>query len=346
LKILNEREEIVLKTIIEEFVQSNEPVGSRYISKSGPLKLGPASIRNIMSDLEEKGFIMQPHTSSGRVPSDEGYRYYIDKLITFDAANETILQTLKEQCAADNVSGILKKVSDNLGRLTNSVGFVISPKLNTMLLKHIEFVRLNPTTVLAVVVARTGIVHNVMLEVPPSTKDSDLVQVSNYLNHHFSDKSLMEIKLEIVNQMKDDKRKMDQLFNKVTQMAEAVFSKSEADSDIIISSASGILGLPEFTDVSRLKGLLDTFEERKFIFDVLDKCQNEKGVNIFVGSEIGRQEISELGLVTKTYSRGGNVVGMLGIIGPKRMRYSDVVSVVDCSAEIVSDLLGKFLENK
>jgi len=117
MSFLNEREEVVLKTIIEEFVQSNEPVGSRFISKAGPLKLGPASIRNIMSDLEDKGYIMQPHTSSGRVPSDEGYRYYIDKLVTFDADKETIINNLKAECSADNINGVLKKVSDNLGRL-------------------------------------------------------------------------------------------------------------------------------------------------------------------------------------------------------------------------------------
>lgn len=346
MSFLNEREEIVLKTIIEEFVQSNEPVGSRFISKTGPLKLGPASIRNIMSDLEDKGFIMQPHTSSGRVPSDEGYRYYIDKLVTFDADKESIISSLRADCGADNINGVLKKISDSLGKLTSSVGFVISPKLNTMLLRHIEFVRLSSITVLAVIVARTGIVHNVMIEVPPTTTESDLVQVSNYLNAHFENKSLMEVKSEIVEEMKDDKRTMDHLFQNVSSMAEAVFAKSSGDSDIFMSSASGILDLPEFSDVSRLKGLLGTFEEKKFIFDILDKCQNEKGVNIFVGTEIGREEISELGLVTKTYSRGGNVVGMLGIIGPKRMRYSDVISVVDCSAEIVTDILGKFLESK
>lgn len=343
---LNEREEIVLKTIIDEFVQNNEPVGSRFISKTGMLKLGAASIRNIMSDLEEKGYIMQPHTSSGRVPSDEGYRYYIDKLVTFDAGNADIIEALKADCNADNISGVLKKVSDNLGRLTSSVGFVISPKLNTMLLKHIEFVRLNATTVLAVVVAKTGIVHNVMFDVDPSISESELTQVSNYLNHHFQNKSLMEVKTKIMDEMKTDKAKMDHLFRNVSTMAEAIFSKSSGDSDIIVSSTSGILSLPEFTDVKTLKGLVDTFEEKKFIFDVLDKCQNEKGVNIFVGSEIGREEISELGLVTKTYNRDGNVIGMLGIIGPKRMRYSDVVSVVDCSAEIVSGILGKFIENK
>lgn len=343
---LNSREEIVLKTIIEEYVQSNEPVGSRFVSKAGPLKLGAASIRNIMSDLEEKGYIMQPHTSSGRIPSDEGYRYYIDKLVTFDTDKETLLDILKEECSADNVSGVLKKVSDNLGRLTRSVGFVVSPSLNTMLLKHIEFVRLNAVTALAVIVTRTGMVHNVMIEIPPLTTESDLTQVSNYLNAHFENKSLMEVKGKIVEEMKSDKRQMDNLYNKVSVMAEAVFSKGTEESDIFMSSASGILDLPEFSDVSRLKGLFSAFEEKKFIFDILDKCENQKGVNIFVGTEIGKEEVSELGLVTKTYSRGGNVIGMLGIIGPKRMKYSDVVSVVDCSAEIVSDILGKFLENK
>ncbi len=346
MNFLNEREEIVLKTIIEEFVQTNEPVGSRLISKTGPLKLGAASIRNIMSDLEEKGFILQPHTSSGRVPSDEGYRYYIDKLVTFGSADCTVMEQLKSECSAENINGIFKKVSDNLGRMTSSVGFVISPKLNTMLLKHIEFIRLNATTALAVIVARTGIVHNVMLEIDPTVTESDLIQISNYLNTHFQDKSLMEVKTAIVDEMKKEKAKMDNLFRNLHSMASAVFSRGEFGQDIILSGTSNILDLPEFADVSRLKGLFQTFEEKKFIFDILDKCQNEKGVNIFVGSEIGRSEVSELGLVTRTYSRGGNVIGMLGIIGPKRMRYSDVVSVVDCSAELVSDIMGRLTENK
>jgi len=344
--MLNGREEIVLKTIIEEFVKSNEPVGSRYVSKTGALKLGAASIRNIMSDLEDKGFIQQTHTSSGRVPSDEGYRYYIDRLVSFDSGNVEILNTLKNECTAENMTGVFKKVSDNLGKMTQSVGFVISPKLNTMLLKHIEFVRLNPNTALAVIVAKTGIVHNVMLDINPAISDSELTQISNYLNHHFADKSLMEVKSAIVDEMRADKVKMDKLFMDVKQMAGAIFNKSEFGQDIIMSGTTNVLDLPEFSDVTRLKGLLETFEEKKFIFDILDKCQNEKGVNIFVGEEIGRAEISELGLVTKTYSRGGNIIGMLGIIGPKRMKYSDVVSVVDCSADLMTDILGKFLDNK
>jgi heat-inducible transcriptional repressor len=344
--MLNDREEVVLKTIIEEFVNSNEPVGSRYVSKTGVLKLGPASIRNIMSDLEEKGYLVQTHTSSGRVPSDEGYRYYIDKLVTFDSSNCQILETLKNECTAENMTGMFKKISDNLGRMTKSVGFVISPKLNTMLLKHIEFVRLSATTVLTVIVTRSGIVHNIMLEIAPQTTDSELTQISNYLNQHFEDKSLMEVKSTIVDEMREDKQKMDRLFENVKSMAGAIFNKSEFGQDIIMSGASNVLDLPEFSDVSRLKGLLETFEEKKFIFDILDKCQNEKGVNIFVGGEIGRSEISELGLVTKSYSRGGNVIGTLGIIGPKRMKYTDVVSIVDCSADLMTDILGKFLESK
>lgn len=346
MNFLNEREEIVLKTIIEEFVQTNEPVGSRLISKTGSLKLGAASIRNIMSDLEEKGYILQPHTSAGRIPSDEGYRYYIDKLVTFGSSDPNQLELLRSECSADNISGLFKKVSDNLGRLTRSVGFVISPKLNTMLLKHIEFIRLNSTTALAVIVAKTGIVHNVMLEISPSVTDGELTQISNYLNIHFKDKSLMEVKTAIVDEMKKDKAKMDSLFANLHNVAGAVFAKGDFGQDIIISNTSNIFDLPEFHDVSRLKGLFQTFEEKRFIFDILDKCQNERGVNIFIGSEIGRSEVSELGLVTKTYSRGGNVIGMLGIIGPKRMKYSDVVSVVDCSADFVSQIMGRLTENK
>ena len=345
MEFLNEREEVVLKTIIEEFVQTNEPVGSRLISKTGPLKLGAASIRNIMSDLEEKGYILQPHTSAGRIPSDEGYRYYIDKLVTFGSADCSLLEQLKSDCAAENINSIFKKISDNLSRMTRSVGFVISPKLNTMLLKHIEFIRLNGATALAVIVTRTGMVHNVMLDIDVNVTDSELTQISNYLNQHFQNKSLMEVKTSIVDEMKRDKAAMDSLFGNLQKLTGAVFAKGDFGQDIILSGASNILDLPEFSDVSRLKGLFQTFEEKRFIFDILDKCQNETGVNIFIGSEIGRSDVSELGLVTRTYNRGGSVIGMLGIIGPKRMKYTDVVSVVDCSAELISGIIGRLTDS-
>jgi len=345
--MLNDREESVLKTIIEEYIRTSEPVGSRYVSKSGPLALSAASIRNVMSDLEDKGFIMQPHTSSGRIPSDTGYRYYIDKIVKFSGTSIEEIEKLSEQfnLSPSSVKGLFRDMSKQMGSITGSVGFVLSPKLNTMYLKHIEFLRLNSGTALAIIVTRNGMVHNVMLSIDPSTTDSELTRISNYLNEHFKNKSLMDVRGLILGEMKDKLNTVDEIVQKVQNIGRTIFERASFGDEIIVEGTSNILKVPEFRDTEKLQSLLDIFEEKKFICDILDRCMEQKGIQIFVGSEIGKEEINEMGLVTKSYSRGGEVVGTLGIIGPKRMQYSQVASIVDFSSQILSNMLSS-LEDK
>lgn len=340
-EMLNEREESVLRIIVEEYIKTSEPVGSRYISKSGPLQLSAASIRNIMSDLEEKGYLTQPHTSAGRVPSDNGYRYYIDKLVVFGSPDNDIISSLQEGCQTTSVNSFLQHFSRKMGSLTNSVGFVVAPKLNTMHLKHIEFLQFNPYTILAVIVTKSGIVHNFMLEMEKPVDKSELTRVSNYLNDHFSDKSLGEIKSHILNEMKDRKEHLDRLFEKAYSLGERVFAVENFGHEIYLEGTSNVLDMPEFRDVQKIKEIYRIFEEKHFINEIVEKCMTESGVQIFVGSEIGKEEINELGLVSTTYSRSGHVVGSLGIIGPKRMSYPKVVSIVDCTSEIITKMLNK-----
>ena len=338
---LSDREEVVLKTIVEQYVNSSEPVGSRYVSKCGPLSLSAASIRNIMSDLEEKGFIFQPHTSSGRVPSDSGYRYYIDRLVTFNPSEHEMTKIFNELTGGGtaSVQELFKDMSRRMGLVTKSVGFVISPKINTMFLKHIEFVRLTKHTALCVIVTKTGMIHNLMLDIDETVTESELTRISNYLNANFGNKSLSEVKADLIDEMREEKEHVDELVNKVRRVAKDVFGREMFGQEIIVEGTSNVFDLPEFSDVSKVKELFGMFEEKKFICDILDKCMNEKGVQIFIGSEIGRNEIQDFGLVSKPYSRGGQVIGSLGIIGPKRMSYPKVASVVDYTAQLISTML-------
>jgi heat-inducible transcriptional repressor len=342
--MLNEREESVLRIIVEEYVRTSEPVGSRYISKSGPLHLSAASIRNTMSDLEEKGYLTQPHTSAGRIPSDNGYRYYIDRLVVFGTPGNDVLSSLNDGYRPTSVNNFLQHFSRKMGNLTNAVGFVVAPKLNTMHLKHIEFLQFTPYTVLAVIVTKSGMVHNLMLEMEKPMEKGELIRVSNFLNEHFADKSLGEIKQSILEEMKDRKEHLDQLFERVVSLGQKVFETENFGHEIYLEGTSNVLDMPEFRDVQKIKEIYRIFEEKHFIGEILDKCMTESGVQIFVGSEIGKEEINELGLVSKNYSRGERIVGSLGIIGPKRMSYPKVVSIVDCTSDIITKMLNRLSE--
>jgi heat-inducible transcriptional repressor len=343
---LTEREETILKIIVDEYTKSSEPVGSRYVSKSGFISLSPASVRNVMSDLEDKGFICQPHTSAGRIPTDLGYRYYIDKIVEFNVDGEYFSEIL-EDIEASNITGLFNKVSHRLGTITKSVGFVVSPKLNTMYLKHIEFMRLNDENVIAIIVTQSGMVHNVLLNIDMKINDSELVRISNYLNEKFVKKTLQEVKDFIATEVIKEKKSMDEMLKHLEVLASKLFERADFGEDLIIQGTNNIVEIPEFNrDLSKLKTMLNFFEEKSFIYKILDKCMNEDGIKIFIGSEIGVDKTDDLGLVLKPYQRGGKVIGTLGVIGPKRMNYGKVVSIVDYTAEVISNVLSSIGEKK
>jgi len=338
---LSDREETVLRVIVDEYINSSQPVGSRYVSKTGFLSLSPASIRNIMSDLKDKGYIIQPHTSSGRVPTDTGFKYYIDKFIAISNNDLQDLQNEFRDLNDVNVRSIFDSISRKLGDLTHSIGFVISPKLNTMYLKHIEFIRLNSDTVLTVIVTKSGIVHNMLMNIDESIKDNDLVRVANYLNDKFKDKTLLEVKEQLVNEMRDNKDKVNELTEKVIKVSQNLFDDADFGSEIILHGTSNIIGQPEFKDTEKLKDFLKAFEEKHFAYQILERCMRENGVKIFIGSDLGSDSVEELGLVTKPYLRDDKTIGTLGVIGPKRMKYPEVIPIVDFTAEIITNLLKK-----
>ena len=202
---LNEREETILKIVVDDYTTNFEPVGSRSVAKKGLINLSPASIRNVMSDLEDLGYIFQPHTSAGRIPTDKGYRYYIDKFVQFEDPDPEIIKQISINEDLSNINKLFKEVSHKLGTLTHSVGFIAAPKLRSMHLKHIEFLRLNSSSVIAIIVTKSGMVHNVLLHIDEYIRDNELVQISNYLNYHFKIK-LCKI-LRIILKMSCDEKK-------------------------------------------------------------------------------------------------------------------------------------------
>lgn len=320
MRFLNEREELVLRTIIDEYVDTSEPVGSRNVSKIGPLKMSPATIRNIMSDLVEKGFIAQPHTSAGRVPTDSGYRYYIDKFVKIQNISENFIENIYREMSIDpvNVMNLFRHFSKKMGDMTHAVGFVVSPKMNTINLKHIEFIRINRETVLAVIVSKTGMVQNVLLRVDNSIKDNDLVRMSSFINSNYKGYNLYEVQRMLLKELQAAEGEIRRLAEQAVKLSEAVVKSPVFDEEFIFEGTKNIIDIPELRQSGKLTDVLQAFEEKSNICSLLESCMKEDSVQIFIGSEIGLDNTDELGMVIKPYHRGGNIVGTMGVIGPKR----------------------------
>ncbi len=344
MRFLNEREELVLRTIIDQFISTNEPIGSRNVSSIGPLKMSPATIRNIMADLVDLGFINQPHASAGRVPTDDGYRYYIDKLISMKKVSPALINNMQKEFEFDpiNIDDFFRTFSKKLSDLTNSVGFIVSPKNNSVVLKHIEFVRLNKESVVVIIVAKTGYVQNIILPVDSSVTDSDLVSMANIINESFIGKKLVEVKTALTNDLFLSKNKINDIITKTQQISESLFTTDIFKEEFIFEGTINLIGTPDVKDFSKLKEVLKTFEEQKKLCEILDKCIKEDSVQIFVGSEIGLEGIDDMGIVLKPYQRGGDIIGTMGVIGPKRMQYPQIASIVDCSSQIMSKMLNDY----
>ena len=333
---LGNREELVLNTIVTEYIQRSEPVGSRNVSKIGPLRMSPATIRNIMGDLEDKGYLIQPHSSAGRIPTDLGYRYYIDHLVAIEIEQEEMEDQLHDSLSftSYNLPALLQEFSRRLGEITGTVGFVVASYNDTFSVKQIEFTRLNRSAVLAIMITRAGFVQNVLLNIPQEIADNQLVQISNYLNDHLAKMSITQLQDHLELELS---RSASEIRNIISKLAE--IESSMLPYGLFLEGASNILNFPEFHDAQKIRNLLRAFEEKRTISEILEKCMNNKGVQIFVGREIGIENIEELGLVTTSYEKEGNIIGMLGVIGPKRMPYPKMISVVEYSSKVINKML-------
>jgi heat-inducible transcriptional repressor len=339
--MLNEREKVVFKTIVDIYMEKKEPVGSRYVSKISPLGLSPASIRNIMSDLEEIGLITHPHTSAGRIPTDKGYKYYIEEFININTVDSTLIEKLKLYMNPVNFDQFFSNICSAISELTNSVGFIFEPKISSMELKHIEFVKLSSDKVIGIVVTNTGIVHNILLNINEDIKDNELVRVSNYLNSHFKNKNFYEMKNEIERQLLKEKEYLNQLIDKVKKISDKMFTAIEMQNPFFISGAANLIDISYASDIENLKNLLKSIEEKSFIYEVLNKCLYEKEIKIFVGSDIGNDILKDYTLLTKAYNNK-NIVGYLGVLGPKNMQYPSIIPLINYTAELISKLLNNY----
>ena len=337
---LSERAQVLLKTLVEKYIDGGQPVGSRVLAKASGLELSPATIRNVLADLEDMGLIASPHTSAGRIPTDLGYRVFVDSLVKVQPLGIKEVENLKNQLTSQNSSKqILSSVSGILSEVTKMTSLVMLPRHGHKSLRQIEFLPLSEKRVLAIIVVNESEVENRILQLSTDYTRDELQKVANYLNQAFSGKDIKELRKQLVNELAGAKRDVNEFMTTIVEMADHLFPDQDNE-DLLMAGKSNLLGFREMANTEKLRGLFEAFKQKQNILEVLDQCLLAQGIQIFIGSECGHNEFDSCSIVTSPYRVDGETIGVLGVIGPTRMNYDRVIPVVDITAK----LLGSALE--
>jgi heat-inducible transcriptional repressor len=343
---LNERSREIFRQIVESYLATGEPVGSRNISRLISVPLSPASVRNVMADLEHLGLIYAPHTSAGRLPTELGLRFFVDALMQVGDLTEPERQSIQAQLSsvgrAQSVEAALGDALTRLSGLTRAAAVVLTAKSNVRL-KHIEFVRLEPERALVILVAEDGQVENRVLTLPAGVPPSALTEAANFLNARIRGRTLAEARLELENLLAQDKAELDQLTQKVISAGIASWSGGDGeDRQLIVRGHANLLeDLHALEDLERVRLLFGDLETKREVVDLLGRAERADGVRIFIGSENKLFSLSGSSTIIAPYSDGaGHIVGVLGVIGPTRLNYARVIPMVDYTARVISQMLG------
>lgn len=336
---LDKRAQILLKTLIEHYISDGQPIGSRTLLQHSGLDVSSATIRNVMSDLEQLGFIASPHTSAGRIPTQKGYRLFVDSLLTVQPLEAQALQKLKHSLSSPNPNELISSAADVLSQLTQFAGLVMIPKHKRIAFKHLEFLPLSETRILVIIVTSDGNVQNRIILADKPYSSSELTQASNYFNTHFSGHTFDEVQQKLHQELKQMQTDMNRL---MTAALDASSKTAENDKDgVVIAGERNLLQVDELsTNVSSLRKLFEIFERRTSLMQLLDNSQRAEGIQIFIGGESGYLPLDECSMVTAPYEANGQVVGTLGVIGPTRMAYERVIPIVDVTAKLLSSALN------
>jgi heat-inducible transcriptional repressor len=337
---LDDRRREVLRTLIQLHVDTGEPVGSESLSRAFGRALSPASLRSLMADLEALGYLDHPHTSAGRVPTDEGYRVFVDSLMGLRPLDPGDAHEIAELGQSDaSPEQTLERASQILSRLSRNVGFVLAPDIARTSFRHVDLVPLGHPRVLVVMVSATGIVTHKVIDVEEQLEPAELQECANYLNAHFSGMPLALIRAQLVELMQQEKALYDSLLQRVAALGERAFAPPETGASVYLDGASNMLSQPEFEDLERMRTLFRTFEEKGRLVRILNACITGDGIRILIGHENPDPELKDLSLVTTTCRVEGEPGFGVGVLGSTRMQYAHVVSLVDHVARAVADVL-------
>lgn len=336
---LSERSRQILEAIVEDYIVTAEPIGSRTITRRHGLSLSPATVRNVMADLEEMGFLVSPHTSAGRVPTDKAYRFYVDSLVGINKIAREERDEIRKRCCLTgrDVGEVLKETSKMLSSVSHYMGIVMGPRFTANVFRQMEFVKLSGKKILAILVSQSGSVQNKIIETDEELNVADLTRMANYLNDILKGLTISQVKNRILEEMQEEKIRYDVLLAKALELSRQTLEGTDAE--VFIEGQANILEQPEFADVAKMKEIIRAFEEKGQLLALLEQCMAAEGVQIFIGSESHLNRMSGMSLVTATYVTGKDTLGILGVIGPTRMGYAKIIPIVDYTAKQVSRLL-------
>jgi len=340
--MLNDRHQGVLRAIVQDYIRTAEPVGSRTLSRKYGFSLSPATIRTIMSDLEESGYVAQPHTSAGRVPTDKGYRLYVDNLMDRAPLSREEVERIEQRVgpSAAEADDLLREAGKLLFALSPYVAVALAPRLQDSRFQRVEFVSLARDRVLVILLADSGLVHHKTIMVEEAVTQDDLDRMARYLSDLLKGRTLHEVRDLLVAQMAEEKALYDRLLAQALRLgAQALAGDTEAD--VYVAGAARIADQPEFADIQRMKSLYTAFEEKSKLVILLSECLRGGGCRVFIGSEIPVQDIQELSVVASPYRRQGQILGVLGVLGPTRMDYGRTVALVETTANLLSRSLSE-----
>jgi heat-inducible transcriptional repressor len=334
---MDARAQHLLKVLVERYISDGQPVGSRALSRHSGLDLSPATVRNVMADLEELGFVASPHTSAGRIPTPKGYRFFVDSLLVVKPLEQLEIHRLEGEFHADRPTELVSAAANLLSQLTHFAGLVLTPKRREASFRHLEFLRLSDRRVLLIVVSPVGEVQNRILHTDRAYTAAQLVEASNFFNQHFAGESFTAIRVRLADELRTIRDDIAALMSAAVDVGEG--SLSEGDHVVVAGERNLLEAQGLASSMERLRRLFDVFEQKTSLLHLLDVSTHAEGVQIYIGGESAIVPLDECSVVTARYEVDGQVIGTLGVIGPTRMAYERVIPIVDVTARLLSNAL-------
>ena len=338
---LNERSLSLFKSLVEHFIQDGHPVGSRTLARDSDLALSPATIRNVMADLEDMGLLRSPHISAGRVPTALGYRLFVDSLLCIEQLEYREVERMSREISAEvDMQHLVVRASSLLSDITKLAAVVMLPRKRQSSIEHIEFISLSQNRILVILVLSNKEIQNRIVHTAKTYTQSQLQQTANYLNSTCRGKNLNVIRTEVLSELRKLKEDVNELMQAAIEMAQQAFVTPAAEDEVVISGHTNLIGVAELSDLEKLKRLFESFNEKRDILHLLENVISAKGVQIFIGEESGYEVLDNCSIITSSYQGDGQLLGVLGVIGPTRMDYERVIPLVDVTARILGSVLN------
>jgi len=341
--LLNERAQHLFRVLVQQYIGSGQPVGSRTLSRDSGLDLSPATVRNVMADLEDLGLLRAPHVSAGRVPTAQGYRFFVDSLLNVAPIDEGELARLRTQLEMKGERDSLMDAATSLiSDVTHMAGIVTLPKQERLILRHVEFLALSPERVLVILVVNGSDVQNRVIHLARPYSRELLKQVGNYLNEVCAGKDLLEVRETLLVELKEHRSSLNELMRTAIEMADKAFVQDGGgEESLLVSGQTNLMEYGELADMEKLRHLFEAFREKTELLHILDQCLRAEGLRIFIGEESGFDVLDGCSVITAPYEREGEVLGVLGVIGPTRMAYDRVIPIVDVTARLLGAALNQ-----